>query len=396
MINPVISKGQLSLSNSEMNKSYIHASIDLLFNRISVYQYKGKAIHGFLAGVNDDSLFVRVQENDSGILFSNLAKVVIETEIDKKSNSLNMMLIGIYLGNILFSNAENQPTRYAEKIYSSRNFIINNLLFATAGYMLGYLSSHLNRTEKTFDYTSHEQAKELEWERMKHFITGRKVQRKVHISFQSGLVFRQVTKKYQKLLQDLNYYQGNYYWDYSDHAETVNFNWLRAIRLTISHKQIFEMGFAYYLLGEPSISGYNELAGDYYDVNVQQDLYTKGYYVLGIYQPFYNRLPKKISWKAGMGLGIAEPKFKLSANLYTGYPQYKHILINHEIKNPLFTCLFITEFNLYILNATSIGLVADYAFITPRNVPGIPEAGIPSQRLWLGNGSIGLSLDFHF
>ena len=43
-----------------------------------------------------------------------------------------------------------------------------------------------------------------------------------------------------------------------------------------------------------------------------------------------------------------------------------------------------------------MGFIADYAFLPLKEeVPGIPEADIPPQKLSFGNGSIGITMGLH-
>jgi hypothetical protein len=76
--------------------------------------------------------------------------------------------------------------------------------------------------------------------------------------------------------------------------------------------------------------------------------------------------------------------------------QYRSTPSGFEISKTQFCSLLFTELKLYLSNALSFGLTADYTMAPALQAPALPEVGIPAQKLRLGNGSIGFILGFHF
>jgi hypothetical protein len=349
---------------------------------VLVYPREGSVLSGLLIGIERNALIIRVGKKDEKIPFRNLTKVMIEAKKKKNIHVLYGMLAGIYLGNYIFYRAANQPADYMKRIdYNPSRFITGNVLFGIAGAGLGLLAGAVfEKSERIFNFTGSAQKRQTEWERMRRFITGERSLKKVHLSIQGGHVFTQIIPQYSNLQQSNDYY----YYDYDYRGRANNFNLMRKFQLTISPKKYFEVGFALYWLGEPSL----------YSVPVKTN--TKGYYAVGICKPLLWKLPKGLVWNIGGGLGVAKVNFNLYHTQYSGYPTYETVTTEHNISKTRFSSFVFTELNFFLQDTLSLGLAADYAFVPSDNAPAIPAAGIPAQKLRFSNGSIGFSLGLHF
>jgi hypothetical protein len=270
------------------------------------------------------------------------------------------------------------------KIIDNRSrFITGNVLFAAAGAGLGLLAGAVfEKGERIFNFTGSAQKRQTEWEKMGRFITGERSLKKVHLSIQGGHVFTQIIPQYANLQQ--SYYYNYDYYDYGYPGMANNFNLMRKFQLTISPKKNFEVGFAMYWLGEPSL------------YRVPCTTNTKAYYAVGICKPLLWKLPKGLVWNVGGGLGVAKVNFNLKHTQNMGYPTYDTVTTEHNISKTRFSSFVFTELNFFLQDTLSIGLAADYAFVPSDNAPAIPEAGIPAKKLRFSTGSIGFSLGLHF
>jgi len=400
LANPWEIRGQQADQSSSPSVSEIPTTSSLLFNTVLVYRREGGPLYGLLVRVESNAMIIRAGGKDEKIPLTNLAKVIIETEKKTGLSTLYSMLMGTYLGNLLFFRAKNQPTAYMEDIESGLGFFLTNTLFAAVGGGLGYLiSSIYEKGERAFDFTGSKEKKQAEWERLRRFVAGELRPRKVHLSIQAGHVFTRVSPQYLNSLQNAGYWVSHSSYLFGDYSEEAkDFNLFRNLKLTYSLKSNTEIGFALYWLGEPSMGGSKWESGQSSEVG--QSLYTTGYYVVGMYKPFLKRMPKRIAWNVGVGVGAAKVDFNLKALITTWDPDtwnsYEEVTTEHNISKTFFSGVIFTELNLYLQDGLSLGLTADYVFVPAENVPEIPEAGILAQKLRLGNGSIGFTLGWHF
>jgi hypothetical protein len=106
-------------------------------------------------------------------------------------------------------------------------------------------------------------------------------------------------------------------------------------------------------------------------------------------------MPKPIVWNVGLGAGVAKVNFSLESSIHSWCPTFEE-RSEHNISKTFFSGVIFTELNLYLHEAMSLGLTADYVFIPSEQAPEILEGGIPAQKLRLGNASVGFTLGFHF
>jgi len=388
--------GQTGQSSSS-SVSELPTALGLLFNRVSVYRKEGGPIFGLLVGVDSESLIVRLGKNDERVHYRNLAKVTIETEKNRGRSVFYSMLVGTYLGNLIFFRAKNQPAAYMKKFKDSgtRPLLYEVMIAAGSGSLGRLVSSSFEKGEMAFDFTGSEEKQQAEWEKLQRFVTGAILPRKINLSAQAGYIFTQVSARYSNLLKSNGYDVSGYgYYEYGYHEPASNFNLLRKLQFTYSFKPHIEFGAALLWLGEPSIIGtrwaYNP------SVEVTQETDTKGYYAIGIRRLFRKKLGERINWNIGLGMGAAKLNLNLKAATYNYYVWPYTQITEHKISKNFFSWMAFTELNFYLQDALSFGFIADYVFLPSQHIPGIPDADIPAQNLRMSTGSVGFTLGLHF
>lgn len=383
--------------------SMIPAEPSVRFSKVMAYLKEGGILSALLVGVENDNLILRAGGQNKKIPLNSLARVIIETEKETKRNIFHGALSGIYLGNLIFLRAENQPLAYMQDTEANAlGLFLINVIFASAGGGLGYLAgSFLEKSEKTYDFTGGELKKQAEWNQLITYITGGVHRpRKLHFSIQAGHVFTRVSSQYLDLLENAGYSvykfnprQDTNSWDYGFVA-AKDFNLVRKVQITYSLKPEIEIGVSLFSLGEPQIYGEKWRSGQAFYVS--QSLYTTGLYAIGIYKPFLSQMPRGISWHIGAGLGVAKMNFNLKTEIDRGYPIYTEVITEYIISKTSFSSVIFAELNFYLSEAFSLGFSADYVFVPSEEVPEILERGIPAQKLRFGNGSIGFIIGLHF
>jgi hypothetical protein len=388
----------------------IPATKSLLFNNVIILLQKAGALAGTLVGIDGDAVVILRKGQEEKIPWRDMKTITIEVEKNRRQGILMTMLAGIYLGNVLVLRDKSQPSFYigSHNGDSAWWYVWNEAIIVGASSGLAFLLGGLfGQAEKTFEFTGSEKEDLRKWEAFKKFILGTEGGPKIHLSAQGAWVFPKITNRYRSLFQDAGYnsWRTQYYYGGQDLWPTSEFNMLRKIQLTYSIRPDVEIGAAVCFLGEPSLYGEKQISYQVYDpygnywytssqfFYVNQSLSSTGYFVVGVYKPFLKTLPKILSWNVGLGLGVSQIKLLTTvSDLY--YDAYGSP--GFEISKAQFCSLLFTELKLYLWNALSFGLTADYTLAPALQAPALPDVGIPAQKLRVGNGSIGFTLGFHF
>jgi hypothetical protein len=371
-------------------------ALEVLFNRVLIYCKDGSRLSGLLVGVEGDALIMRVGTTDERIQRNDFEKIIIQKNKKKGPYAISGMLLAIYATNMAFLRAENQPTFFMDDIESDSGYLFGNALYAALGGTLGILaSSTFEKGEKVFKFTGNMESRNREWERLRRFVIGDTYpSKKVHFKFQAGKIFTRVSDNYMNLLRDHDYQVwGSGWMDGESWEEASAINLLRKVQITYSLSTLLDVGIASSWLGEPSFQG--NKWGDYESSYAWQKLSATGLYVVGVFKPLHNVMPKSISWEFGIGAGAANVNYSLNA-LSTTWDPYTEITDEYSLSKTLFSGITFTELSLYLYDSISLGLIADYAYIAEQKALAIPAAGFPAQKLRFGNSSTGFSVGFHF
>jgi len=372
----------------------------LLYNRVFIHRRDGTFLSGLLAGVENDKLIIRIGEKDEEQHYLDLLRVTIEIEKKKGRNVIPVVLLGTYLENLLVSFTENQPTAYLPKTYEGAgNALFSNVLMAlTWGGICYLITPKTKKVEKVFNFNGNEEKRRAKWGRLRRYITGEFGSKKINFSAQGSYVFTRVSSRYTTLIQNAGYQPRSYSYLFLDSmGETTDFNMLRKLQLTITAPSKNEFGIAVYWPGEPFTAG--ERSEENQSFAVEQELSATAYYGVIVFKPPRFQKSKRISLNIGIGAGMAQVDFKVrtSSEIWNPYYwTYDTTRNQYNISKRLFSSVFFSELNFYVRDDLSLGLVADYVYIPPLQAPEIPEAGIPAQKLRLGNASVGFTLGLHF
>lgn len=349
-----------------------------------VFRRNQKAVSGYFAGIAGDTLILFSGGRREKVLRKDLRKVVVNTERNFWKSGTYGMLVGIYLGNLIFFQADNQPTAYLE---SGKEILPPLALFAGVGGGMGYLFGSTLQQEKTFDFTGSEVEKQKSWGKLHRLSRNEIYANKIHLTIQAAQVYPRASKHYKNQLEHAGFNLG---------YPPGKFNLLRKMQFTISATTATELGAAVLWFGEPAIGGFRYEDGVYVYHNVIQQLEGRGVYALGIYHPLGGQRQKRYRWQVGVGAGMAKVNFSLNARSYRNSPLYDVIVSTRGLAKTVFSGMVFTGFNFHFSKNLSLGLIADYAYAPPERAPAVAEAKIPAQKLRLGNASLGLTTGLHF
>ena len=362
----------------------------------------GKLHYGLLAGVENDCLILKKEAREERVSYRDISKVTIESGKHAGSLMATGMVLGIYLGNVIFDRADGQPVAFIDQdSHSEFSYFLMDLVYASAGIGLGYLASLFEKGEAAFRFCDREADRLAEWDKLKDFLAGRPRRNRFHLTIQAGRVFTSISHRYRNALTNAQYYTGYGFvilspddrtFKYVDGARSLNL--LRRVQLTASLQPKIEVGAAAVFAGEAGIGGSDY--GDFGIHKVSQTYKAVGYYAVAAYRPLLGKLPKTIRWNVGLGLGASRIEFELSMYARGDYPNYQEKWAQHKLAETVPSGMAFTEFGYSINPNISLGLTADYVFGPSRKIPAFPEWNIPGEKIRLGNGCIGLAFGVHF
>jgi hypothetical protein len=362
----------------------------------------GRVHYGLLAGLENDCLNLKKGPSEEKFSYRDISEVTIESGGKTGTLMATGMLLGIYLGNVLFSRADGQPIAYMDQdTYSEAGYLLLDVVYASVGIGLGYLAALLRKNEAVFRFGEGESDRLAEWERLKGFLAGRRGKSRFHLSIQGGRVFTPVSDCYQETFSNAHYYTSTGfqvvspgYQDYRYVEAARHLNLLRRAALTVPLRPKIEVGAAVVFAGEPGVGGTSY--GNMGYRNVWQTYNAVGCYAVAVYKPLLRALPEKVQWRIGLGAGAARVDFEMGMYAQGGYPDYEEEWAKYKTSQTAASGLVFTELGYSIGPHISLGLAADYVFGPTQEIPAFPGWGIPGQKIRLGNGCVGLTMGMHF
>ena len=256
--------------------------------------------------------------------FKEITKIVLSADKSPRRFMMIGALAGIYLGNLIFNQAANQPAAFThhEPYDSVWEAVYLNAIFAGGGIGIGFLASRFEKGEGTFSFDADPGRCRAEWQRFRDFVSGTTSPRRVHLYLQAAQVFPSATASYEESFRQAGYSVSSGYYlglggpdDYSEPAS--HFNLLRGLRLTSAVKPRFEVGAAVLFLGEPTVGGFQYSSGSR-QIGARFD--AIGYFIVGSFDALAGRSARSARWKVGVGAGAAQVDFELNFARTEYYP----------------------------------------------------------------------------
>lgn len=371
---------------------------ELRFYNIVVTLKDGRQLYGLFIAAESDALIIKVGKEEKRIPRTEIQRLSLEAPSPRSSLIAHGAVLGIYGGTLLAYRQNHvyegdTPFAYIHGD-SLWGWLLFGVEFAAIGGGLGYLASLFWSREAVFNFQRPEGKAIEEWERLRRYAAGASSgPYRFHITIQGGNVFFGPRDTYNRILRE----SGLKYYDYGNPA---SFNMMRQIRLTVSTSKWLDVGAAVFLLSEP---GVQNSSYSYPDANtriytyVDETLSLTGYFAVAAmrYPPIYQ---KSLSLTAGLGLGAERIDFNLKTSyqrFYSWQPVATQENDVHVRKTALAGVAF-AEATVSLGSGLSLGLAADYVFGPPHSLLSQPDVGIPAHKIRFSNGSVGLSLGYHF
>ncbi len=379
------------------------AAPDRLFSQVVLRLRDGRFVTGLLLGFEDDAIVLRVGKNDVKTPRTDLAQVTIERERKATGFLLNGMLLGFLAGNLFFSHGSGNPTGYVG-YGSAFSAFLSNVVYLGAGGAVGYLAGLIgDPTHVLFTFPDLAPERNAEWESLKKYAlagdTAAGNDARWRLSVQSAYVFPRVSSRYRSVIRAAGYETfDQYYGSWADSNLAI----LRRVGLSYAAGKRLEIGASIMPLGERSNYGWSyESSSDnaWAERQVEQSLSGTGYYLTGSWQVLDSKAAGGVHWKIGGGLGAAHVRFGMtgSGESYSNDPYYFNTFeYSISVSKTVAGGLAFTEFDCRLYGGISLGVMADFAVTMPVSIPGIPAAGIPAQKLPIGNGSLGIGITWIF
>jgi hypothetical protein len=377
------------------------AAPDRLFSQVVLRLRDGRFVTGLLLGFEDDAIVLRVGKDDVKTSRADLAQVTVERDVKAAGCLLNGMLLGFLAGNLAFSHGRGNPTGYVE-YGSTLGALLSNGIYLGVGGAVSYLVSLIgDRKHILFAFPDLAPERNAEWDRLKKYALAADTggDARWRLSVQSADVFPRVSSRYQSVIQAAGY---ETYSEYGGSSTSLNINVLRRVGLSYAPSRHFEIGAAVVLLGERSSLGLIDKSWDnviWTYGEIEQSLSGTAYYLTGSWRIVDSKAAGGVGWKIGGGLGAAHVRLGLSGSVesYDSQSYYSSAIeYSTIVSKTVAGGLAFTEFDCRLFGGISLGVMADYAVTLPVSIPAVPAAGIPAQKLSMGNGSLGIGITWIF
>ena len=357
---------------------------DLMYNIVTILDKNENITRGFLIGLRSDSILILKNKKTIGIAISEIIHISIDTDHSNWMSFTSGAVLGMYIGNLIFFQAEEQPTAYWSTD-AEEGKLAASLFFAFIGGGIGYIIDlGLEKSEESFDLSGEGSQRMKEVERLKKFLLSDESTKQVHVTVQLA----QVGTRFSEVEELSNS-------SYSSYNEVTSFNLLRKLQVTYSLFYSLDVGGAISWFGEPearwnSISYFSEEQA----YEGSQSYEGTGYYAVASYHPFKSVFSSSFSWIIGGGIGLGNVNYNFINVVNSGvFPNASSDSTIVKINESMFSGLIFTEFDLYLFDEFSLGLAIDYVYL-PEEMEAIPELGIDKRSL--GNFSIGATIGLHF
>ncbi|MCH8034091.1 MAG: hypothetical protein IH950_10110 [Bacteroidetes bacterium] len=358
---------------------------DLMYNIVTILDKKDNITRGFLLGLRSDSIIILKNKKTFGIAINDIIHISIDTDHSNWMSFTSGAFLGMYIGNLIFYQAEDQPTAYWSSD-DEEGKLAASLFFAFIGGGIGYIVDlGLEKSEESFDLSGEGSQRMKEVERLKKFLLSDESTKQVHVTVQLA----QVGTRFSEI-EDLSN-SSDYY-----SRRVTSFNLLRKLQVTYSLFYSLDVGGAISWFGEPQTIWFSNcfFCNQQSSYQGTQSYEGIGYYAVASYHPFKSVFSSSISWIIGAGIGLGSVNYDFINVVNSGvFPNASSDSTIVKINESMFSGLIFTEFDLYLFDEFSLGLVIDYVYL-PEEMEAIPELGIDKRSL--GNFSIGATIGLHF
>jgi hypothetical protein len=365
----------------------VRISPALYFREITLDLVDGTRLRGRLLGVSPDIVRFRTDGGDRDVPLRDVRRAVVRTEKGPLASkgAVPGAIIGLYIGNGLSTKVYETPGFYLDSggdyhhTFGLWNFLAQ-VFYAGAGGALGWLAFS-GSSARTFVLSWDGGSDGVAREEFVKFVTAGRVEPRFHVLVLGGQVLWRTTPRLEDGLAGSGLTPSPY--QYSS-----MFSYLRAVQVTRTFRSRFHAGLRVSFPGEPMTWAHGE------GISLREEFQaTAGHAVVSI-SPLSMKPGRPFSWTAGLGAGVAWVRLKRTLYDDSGPMQGDDITV--ETSGPRPSAVAFTTLELRVSQMFSLGVAADYTFLGSAEAPGLADYGIATQKVGLGNGSVGFVLGFHF
>ncbi|PLX30909.1 MAG: hypothetical protein C0600_07090 [Ignavibacteria bacterium] len=298
------------------------------------------------------------------------------------------MFLAAYVSNHFFWSRENQIGSFLNTYPDEKvGFLASNLgTGLVIGSIVYLFASASDQDEEEFHVLHGNVHGQNEKNRFMSFVKRDDSKPSMHVSVQMSTVAPVESNRAMKLLNESGFsdvHSNSISWQ---HRALTDFNILRKLQATFSIRPDICFGLSYMDLAE-RYSTYSATGkapdGSRQEVEFMQDL--TGWYAVGTYEPLLRHLNQPLEWKIGVGLGVTAIDGHVAS-----------LTAVHDLTDKTLSALLFSEFNLYVYSGLSLGLTAEYVYVSGMEIG--PLQGVTSENSMINFNSTswGLVLGVHF
>ncbi|MEP7235041.1 MAG: hypothetical protein ABI778_07075 [Ignavibacteriota bacterium] len=407
----------LTLTASSVSSQIISGdkSYSLIFPR------SGDGFSATILRVDADSLVIFTNTINS-IAKKDVSKILLHHKRQNSKGFAMGSILGMYAMNYFLGTATGQPggflysgiygSRYSETYSNSGNTLsVVGIAFlgVLAGGGLGYILDNSSSADQdvTYIFGPSPELDADQWEKLKEAAEHSVRKTKWHLGLSGAVVLSAVGKSYRDQLSANGYTTSSYYYGsggslsgYEGLQAASDMNWLRALSLSYSAADEFQLGLRYAFLGEPAFVYYKQAPTSNsptksYAVGMRID--GKGYYATAGYSRSFG-VNENFEFDATVGVGFASMNFDLSSR-ETIDSSYRTISTTNagisQAKNSL-SGMISASISYFLYDSMSMGFEASYYYAGSLVADEIPLVSLPSHKITFGNADVGFNIGLHF
>ena len=387
------SSREIPASRQSVAGKAFRASARLAYREITLYLRDGTVVVGRLLGADTESVRVLRDGPDLDVPFRDIKKAVMSVEGKHSRGLLPGVVMGLFLGNGLFTGAFSRPGNYLQRFsidseYAAIAILYLGLIesaFVAAGGAMGSIIASGTR-HRAFEFPGDPEGSRESRDKFLRFIDGEPEPARFHLLIQGGHVYPRVSRTFDAALEEAGLTS---LYDWSDLSQ---FSLLRAFELSYSLKPWLRTGIRMSFPGEPVGETYIENEIGYY-TSLSQEFKATAYHAVCSVEPLRRKPSDALSWSVGLGVGAAAVRLRREMSAYR---DNDYVTSQAETKKTLPSAVAFTALQFRLNEVFSAGIAADFTFMPAATVPALPDLGLPARKVGLSNASVGFVLGYHF
>ena len=369
------------------------------FREVDLDLRDGTALRGRLVGATAASIRVGTRDGEEEFALRDIRRIVIHSERQRSKGIVPGIVFGLYAGNLLALGSDRGPGFYLKPRRGSSHsdwILLEEAFFGIMGGGLGWLTP-FGGARGVFEFpAAGDDPGALE--RFGRFLAGEPPPARVHFLLQNGFLLAGVRGRFGAFAAD-NGFAADYPWPYP-----TSFSLLRSLEISLTIRPRLRTGLRVSFPSEPAFYYYMRhegTAGSF--TSLDQAHSATALHAVGVLE--LAGWKSRTGFAASLGAGAGMAWVRLTRNALTVIvtpdpipPSYEEGYVHGSVgvRKTLPSAVVFGNVRYRLTPVVSIGLVADFTFVSAVTVPALPDNNVPGGSMGLSSGSLGFLVGYHF